>query len=716
VRSIHDNYGFIQLAERNVDAYFPLFEVFPAEIHADLVRNNPDVYTEDDDLIQQQGGRIHLEVGMEVAFDLSLQVLTSSSGGGRDGGGRFKQSRPVQDKQSLRARRVQVLPRGSVREKIAIASGVPATVTKADTMHGSLELDESVKVECVSQLRHPLVARLIRSISNGKFGTEKVTFHDVLSETDSHIVTSMVNASDDLEWSYVVPENSPIESCNRRICITRKNLVYENSFATRIEAPSACDDAGVTAAREKSSVEDLTGGEEAGNENSRNVVEKQDSQRKSKGVKSLRYDKFSFPDMSDGPPGVGDVVTCDLYLSRRSGTINIENITIVERKTLNIVSDSGEHGVKRTSLGGFVSEVVPSRQFGFITAVDENGTKTGGQIFFHYKEVGSCADVPQDQSPIKSNKFGRSDVISKGDEVTFDAGPGKNGKLNATNISILPRGTLKQIKADSSSPTCTGYILIEPSRTLLMNTPSHTAFQGAIGQGGGLGRWSNVRDEPSTSTNMVGSSVKGEGVILLLTDPSYQFSSKPNLDSPDFVVVSEDKAIATDSEVDVNTLSEAGSTNVTSKIESEHDDIPSSNVPFVGTHLGYKFSSLATRGNSTDVNVGRSDGPKRGDLVSFSKARGSQLVKDIRIEKLGAATRVTGTLTSVDKEADSAIFVLAEQEMKYNIKLTEVVSCDKALINELEKVDGILHEGKIFGGKILLQQTPAVLRPIPHSI
>jgi hypothetical protein len=240
-----------------------------------------------------------------------------------------------------------------------------------------------------------------------------------------------------------------------------------------------------------------------------------------------------------------------------------------------------------------------------------------------------------------------------------------------------------------------------------MNTPSHTAFQGAIGQGGGLGRWSNVRDEPSTSTNMVGSSVKGEGVILLLTDPSYQFSSKPNLDSPDIVVVSEDKAVATDSEVD---------TNVSSKIESEHDDIPSSNVPFVGTHLGYKFSSLATRGNSTDVNVGRSDGPKRGDLVSFSKAKGSQLVKDIRIEKLGAATRVTGTLTSVDKEADSAIFVLAEQEMKYNIKLTEVVSCDKALINELEKVDGILHEGKIFGGKILLQQTPAVLRPIPHSI
>lgn len=710
VRSIHDNYGFIQLAERNVDAYFPLYEVFPAEILGDLVRNNPDVYSEGDESIQQKGGRIHVEVGMEVAFDLSLQMLTSLNGGGRDGGGRFKQSRPIQDKQSIRARRVQILPQGTVREKISIASGVQATVTKADAKQifvGTLELDEPVKIESVSRHRHPLVSRLIDSISNGNFGTS-VTFHDVLSETDSQIVTSMVNARDDLEWSYVIPENSTEEIHNRRICIARKHPVV----APHTAPPTSCDDASMTPANEVKAVEGEPDGEAVGDGNSLNTEKKKDSQRMPKVVKSVRYDKFSFPDMSDGPLCVGDVVKGDVYLSRRAGTINIDNVTVVERKVA-VVSDSDEgveHAVKRTSLRGFVSEVVPSRQFGFIMAVDGLGTKTGDHIFFHFKEVESCSGISPDQSPIKNNKFGRSDIISKGDEVIFDSGPGKNGKLNATNISILPRGTLKQFKADSSSTSCTGYILIEPSRTLLLNTPSHSGFQSAGGQGAGVGRWTNVRDEP---TNKLGSSMKGEGVILLLTDPSNQFSSKPNLNSPSIVTLSENKAFTADSVLEASVASEAGNINAPVKIESENDNT-NSNASAVGTHIGYKFSSLAARSQSTDVNAGRSDGPKRGDLVSFSKVKGSNLVKDIRITQQGAATRVTGTLISIDKEADAAIFVSAEPEMKYDIKLTEVVSCDKSLINENEKVDGIMHEGRIFGGKMGAATTCRFVSPFTH--
>jgi cold shock CspA family protein len=710
VRSIHDNYGFIQLAERNADAYFPLYEVFPAEILGDLVRNNPDIYSEGDESIQQKGDRIHdVEVGMEVAFDLSLQMLTNLNGG-RDGGGRFKQSRPIQDKQSLRARRVQILPQGTVREKISIASGVQATVTKVDAKQifvGTLELDEPVKIESVTQHRHPLVARLIDSISNGNFGTS-VTFHDVLSETDSQIATSMVNARDDLEWSYVIPENSTEDIHNRRICIARKHPVV----APHTAVLTSCDDASMTPANEVKAVEGETDGEAVGDGNFRNMEKKQDLQRMPKVVKSVRYDKVSFPDMSDGPLCVGDVVKGDVYLSRRAGTINIDNVTVVERKVA-VVSDSDEgmeHAVKRTSLRGFVSEVVPSRQFGFITAVDGLGTKTGDHIFFHFKEVESCSDISSDQSPIKSKKFGRSDIISKGNEVMFDSGLGNNGKLNATNITILPRGTLKQFKADLSSTTCTGYILIEPSRTLLLNTPSHSGFQSAGGQGAGVGRWTNVRDEP---TNKVGTSMKGEGVILLLTDPSNQFSPKPNSNSPSIATISENKAFTADSVLEAYVASEAGNINASVEIESENDNI-NSNASVVGTHIGYKFSSLAARSQSTDVNAGRSDGPKRGDLVSFSKVKGSNLVKDIRITQQGAATRVTGTLISVDKEADSAIFVSAEPEMKYDIKLTEVVSCDKALINENEKVDGIMHEGRIFGGKMGAATTCRVVSSFTH--
>ena len=75
------------------------------------------------------------------------------------------------------------------------------------------------------------------------------------------------------------------------------------------------------------------------------------------------------------------------------------------------------------------------------------------------------------------------------------------------------------------------------------------------------------------------------------------------------------------------------------------------------------------------------------------------MVKDIRIEKMGAATSVVGILVDVDKDNDSAIFVSSENDTKYKIKLTEVVSCEISLLKNNEQVDGILHEGKIFGGE-----------------
>lgn len=75
------------------------------------------------------------------------------------------------------------------------------------------------------------------------------------------------------------------------------------------------------------------------------------------------------------------------------------------------------------------------------------------------------------------------------------------------------------------------------------------------------------------------------------------------------------------------------------------------------------------------------------------------MVKDIRIEKMGAATSMVGILVDVDKDNDSAIFLSSENDTKYKIKLTEVVSCEISLLKDKEQVDGILHEGKIFGGE-----------------
>ena len=92
--------------------------------------------------------------------------------------------------------------------------------------------------------------------------------------------------------------------------------------------------------------------------------------------------------------------------------------------------------------------------------------------------------------------------------------------------------------------------------------------------------------------------------------------------------------------------------------------------------------------------------PGLGDLVSFGETRGARIVKDVRLEKGGAATSAVGILIDIDRDNDSApLFVSSENDARYEIKLTEVVSCDKSLLKDKEQVDGILHEGKIFGGE-----------------
>ncbi|KAL7537384.1 hypothetical protein ACHAXR_007788 [Thalassiosira sp. AJA248-18] len=784
IRSIHDNYGFINHAERNVDVYFPLFEVFPTEIQGDLVRNNAaDAASSDDAVdrdnekssggddekkkkketfIQNKGGRIHVEVGMEVSFDLSLQMLTNAGGtggndrgrggdrGGRYGNKQNSRGPPVQEKESLRARRIQILPKGSVTENIVIASKVKSVVSKEDPKQpfvGTIELDESIKLESAT-LRHPMVAKLVDSISEGKYG-EEVTFHDVLSDRDAQVVIFMVNGREDLEWRYV-PESAAGDPHGRKLCIAvKKSDDHDAVAAAKGEEATAAGEEESDPTAQPPVVEVSATSESANGDNDGMVAgggrtleksastssstdkpeshKKKGAKSRAKIVKLIRFGKFSFPDMSIGPIGVGDVVTCDIVLSRRSGVISAENITVVERKErppsagVALVSD-GEDGKEnngtqqRKGLSGFVTEVVPSRQFGFITAVDEQGSKTGEHVFFHFREVESSAaaaaagDVAQDgggSSPSSlarvSKKSGGGRSVSdtvpihKGDEVKFDAGPGKNGKLNATKISILPRGTLKMsVKTEKTSSSCTGYILMEPSHTSLANSPSHNiVLQGSGGPAaaGAGGRWANVRDEKSHKT---GSNVKEGGVILLVSDPSHSFSLKPNvIDSPakkDSAVVENKSGSADDSATESNTGTDTENDGVKAEAKGVVDKDTPEQSSAVGTHLRYKLSSMASRGSSN-----RSDGPKRGDLVSFGKTRGANLVKDIRIQKMGAATSVRGVLVDINTNDDTAVLVSSENETRYEIKLSEVVSCGKSLLKDKEQVDGILHEGKIFG-------------------
>jgi hypothetical protein len=300
----------------------------------------------------------------------------------------------------------------------------------------------------------------------------------------------------------------------------------------------------------------------------------------------------------------------------------------------------------------------------------------------------------------------RSDVVRKGDEVKFVAGIGKNGKLSATNITILPRGTLKMAAKVDKATTCTGYILMEPSHTSLANTPSHIVYKSSgPSTEGGTGRWDNVK-EARFGDNKSGSSVIEEGIILLLSDPSHLFSPNPKSPTPDSKKNGsveqpadldsnpQDKVEETKSSVEAVGATDDAKEDDGEGNESKENETATPNAT-LGIRVRYKSSSIAFR-NPAGAILG---GPKRGDLVTFGKTRGANLVKDIRVEEAGAATNVAGILEDINAESDTAVFVSSADNQRYEIHLSEVVSCHKSLLQDKEKVDGILHEGHIYGGE-----------------
>jgi len=621
---------------------------------------------------------------------------------------------------------------------------------------GTLALEEVMKVDILKK-RHPLAAQLLEEVSTGRYaGTigndrreadQVVTMNEVLNELDAQVIIAMVDSEEklNLEWRYV-SEN------DRRLCFVRrkegKNLkVHALALAT----PSVFNE-DTEGGKEETPPTNVEGKEaEADTKNARQIPTKK-GKKLNTTLRSLKFKKNSFSSKdteSALPLGVGDVVTCDIYQYRQTGAFVVENIKVLERKTCSHAAagkeDVATPAQKLKGLTGFVTEVLPSRQFGFIAQVDEDSAKRGKDLFFHLSQVevglpggsdGNGANETQDGSdplsPLGRHKIpGRSDavgsVIRKGDEVRFNIGKsGKNGKPTATKIIILPRGTLKMAPINNSktdSSQMSGYILMEPSHTSFVNTPTHTiapqsgpsTSTGAVATGGGS-RWDNVRDDAASTKNY--KSESNEGVILLLSDPSGLFSPKPKAtESPKKGVgalLGEDlafensgsnvaEASSTAAELNNAEGTDATSYNAVKEAKTNDDTDSTKLVPcFVaGTHLRYKTSSIMTaRGFSSVANSRHNnDGPRRGDLVTFSKFRGVKLVKDIRIEKPNAATRVKGVLTDICKEKDTAVFAIYEneKETRYDIRLTDVVSCDQALLKDKEQADGILHKGRIFG-------------------
>ena len=459
VKTVQDNYGFVKCAESSVDAYFPLSEVMPLELQGELARSG--LYSP----VLDKDGKVELRPGTEVRFDLSVQIDDRAEQGANQPG-RRQWRRDSLKKESYRARRVQVVPRGTVAGRIPVADGVVATVAPS----GLLELKEPVSVPEPNPKRHPLVAGLLDSVKNGEYPKDAgVTFHEtMIGGGEVNTVTAMVDAADGLAWSR--------EGDDRRIRIFRTDDHGGEKAEGGTEGDDAADD------------------EAVGDAAAAPVPRFPEANRAMKERKAARVkvDKSSLSDKK-AVLRPGDVVSLSLLQDRRTGAFVAEDVTVTQHAADAEGAEDGEGGGE---IRGIVTDVVTTRKFGFVTAVTEGG-EAGKEYFFHFRDVpktdapmpvvevkksdaegdeakaageaegeakvaaesesngpapeesaGDEGPAPAPKDPIPKTKNPKKILkkktvrVARGDEISFRTAVGANGKPSAVDIKYLPKGTI----------------------------------------------------------------------------------------------------------------------------------------------------------------------------------------------------------------------------------------------------------------------------------
>eukprot|EP00594_Rhizosolenia_setigera_P020904 CAMPEP_0178981296 /NCGR_PEP_ID=MMETSP0789-20121207/26982_1 /TAXON_ID=3005 /ORGANISM="Rhizosolenia setigera, Strain CCMP 1694" /LENGTH=1337 /DNA_ID=CAMNT_0020671823 /DNA_START=365 /DNA_END=4378 /DNA_ORIENTATION=- len=704
ISAMKEGFGFITLAERNIDVYFRSYEIFPNSIQCDIIQSQ-------DQTGKQQNYSPNsipkLTVGTHVTFDLCLSPPERSSRSKHSSGGRHHH-----EKENLKGQRIAFLPKGHLDIDTLIAEEVRGVVSQEhNDGSGFIELETGIK-GMTPEERHPLVAQLLDQIISTD---EPVEYPNALSISESQVILTMAEAKG-LEVSFVggsTGESSidPLVSGYAKLKISpsksKSELSGSEQGANDVSDSNLPESSSPVPESDCVSIGSSTNNNNGGTEivvteilsppskkdtTNKPSTSKKKRPKRTKPVKVIRFERSAVSKgNTGGPPGLGDTVTCTITQSRRTGAYSAINVNVVERKMIERKAPEAEtSGHKSLGISGFgiVSEVVSARNFGFISLLDENAVKKD-MLYFQLSSVsfddtiatqGTGDTDPGESHNSRGNskrnsKNTSSSILRKGDEVRFDIGKNeKNGKSIALNVVVVPQGTLK-LPTKHDKTASQGYILMEPVHTSLSNTPVRkTSFGGGLDiKPGGNGRWSVGG---SSAIEKFGTDLHEEGCILLVSDPSGQFSKGKS------------KIVHTTS--DENKSPESAQDSSTNNTQEES----SSESESLFVHLKYRNGALAIRG------AGSSDAPHRGDLVSFVKGKGScDRAKDIRIVKKAAATMKKGALESLDIDKGTAMFVTFDGDKKesYEFKLTEVVSCDVKLLKEKINLEAVVHEGKVYG-------------------
>eukprot|EP00980_Cylindrotheca_fusiformis_P028144 scaffold22583_cov106-Cylindrotheca_fusiformis.AAC.15 len=674
IHTVKENsgYGFLHFSERCIDVHFKTYNFLPDELQSDLR-----LYLGYDGTPSPT-----LESGTAVQFDICAHGRVTRGRGGRQ----QQQQQQMHDRENIKGHRMLLLPRSAVMMEKVVKTQIQGVVKSVDPKQfysGIVQVEEDLEPMSIEE-RHPLVAKMIHSFleeSNNKpNGRSSLVFRDVVSVKEDEVVVEMVNLLGGglLECTHIGMAgggggSSSSSSHPGRLCIKR------------VEQEKEKDDT-ATAAAEKEEGEEKE--EKQKQQKPKHTKKNKSSMMMS--VRQVHYDKSSLTDelKEDVPLGKGDVVKMDVHQCRRTGRMIVHNLTVVER---NPSPDVDEVATTEGSGMGIVKEVVPKRKFGFITVLDETATKRES-LFFH---------LPEDS---------KGTMYRKGDEVKFDIGLEKSGKRVALNVELLPKGSIP-IKAAANA--CQGYILMEPTHTSLSDTPlrrkfSHMSTGGSdkSSSGGGGGRWGDVKEDSTrrNNNNNNKTDLHEEGCILLLEDKTGMFKNRKMRKSKKNASDDDAKSLESfDSHDDAKSIESTDSA-----LDDDNNNEKTTNGEERGgedlhIHLPYKNGAIAIHGSGATSSLDGSTNPRRGDLVSFVKAKkGTTSVRDVRIITRQAAKLIQGRLENIELEGGpnrgKAKFIAAtEKEEVYEVDLREVVSCDVAVLKDKQAVEAVLHDGKLYG-------------------
>ncbi|CAJ1953346.1 unnamed protein product [Cylindrotheca closterium] len=634
---VHRADGVVHTVKESSGYGFIHFSERPIDVHFKTFNFFPEELQSD---LRKQlgydGKPIRLEAGTAVQFDICAHGTVAQHPKGR----RVQRH----ERENIKGHRILLLPPSAVEMEKVVKKGLTAKINSVNTKEaysGTIQLEEDLEAMTLEE-RHPLVGKMIHSFleESGKpNGRSSLVFRDILSIKEDGVVTEMVKSIGNglLKCSHI-PAPGPSAHPGR---LSIQRVVAEASEG------------------------DTEPGEGTAGEKTKKKPSKGSNNRQ------VHYDKSSLIEdlKTNVPPGVGDLVSFDVGQSRRTGRFLVHNLKIVER-------NPSPEDVQETVAGsgiGIVKEVVPKRKFGFISLLDETATKKE-ELFFH---------LPKDKG---SNNV----ICRRGDEVKFDISVEKSGKRVATNVEVLPKGT---IPSKAAANACHGFIVIQPSHTSLSDTPLRKKLSHmSTGTDKSGGRWDDLHNK-SVDTH-------GNGVILLLEDKTDMFArhgrrQARSASSDDDDAKSLDSFDSTDDGLSIEGMEDGGA-----KLDADVDTSPRTLI-----HLPYKNGAIAIHGTGSSSCMDGSTNPRRGDMVSFVKAKKGSGVRDVRIVTRSAAKFIQGRLEKIEpatnpsnRNSGTAKFVTAnEKEEVYDVDLSEVVSCDVAALKDKQPVEAILHEGKLYG-------------------